>query len=1248
MRIEAFCGKEASGAAIALAVLIIATADVRAQISPVFVDSFNSSRLDLSRWDLFLDGGATASTGTGLQIALNGSNPFSQARAFTFYQFTGDFDAQVDFNLGSGWTAPFPGADTSPQLNGGALVVYLDDLNWMAMFRGRFANSESFNFFSNVDLGTVPRSRSVPSKATTGSLRIVSNSGTYHFLFDTGSGWIEVASAPAWNRPVRLALQAANVNAHVSFSTNLTNFQINSGATDYQPFSLSPAFKRRPDFLAGGQFINEVIRRWIQGVTNYLPMNQLSGQGMNLTRGCMTTVSSPDLAKTPAAQWHTLGWKDSYWSSREMIAQVFKDATAAGMRINACYYLSEGPADAGRQNAPATWKDLSVADTATLLEQYTYDTTTYLLGQGIQVDLYDPGNEILFGILNFRPGDRIAVPPGVNFPLSISYLESSVWPTEATLLTAAIHGIRRADPNARVALHVEKGIDPGLESMVAFFKTMQALGVPYDVAALSIGYADSTDFSAYTAQSYFQRWETVVNRIGALGKSVYIAENSYPASPVAGIFPPIDGFPYSDAGQSAYFKSHLAWASNNPNIIGWAWFYPEWYEGINGGNGEPPVLTVSGLFSDSQTLRPAAAALNDGLPPPACTFAFDANSAVTSAAGGRASVSVSAPFWCRWTPVSNAPWITVTAGTNGMGTGTLNYSVAGNTSTNQRSGTITFAGQIFTVTQSAPATAGCIYALSAGGQVFPVQGGIGTVTITTTPVCLWTVSSLPPSITLTSPASGVGNGTVTFQVLPNGGGDLYGSFTIAGQTFTVEQSAASIAGLAAAGSLGQVVSEGTWDFSLIGINLGASAATARFSFADDHGDPLALPLTFPQSPPAAGPLLAATLDRTLNPNAQIVMDSTGPDSAATLVGSGQLLSNGNVSGFGIFSNPKLHWNAVVPLETRNTNKYLLAFDNTLPLTTGVAVANLAAQAANVPVIIRDDTGVQIGTPTISLSALGHTSFMLNDPNSGFPVTSAKRGTVEFDTPAGGQISVLGLRANGPALTTLPVLASVNTSGGSITHVAYNGGWTSVFYLVNTGNASAQFTLSFFDENGIALPEPLLLPQSGTTTTTAAFTQTLAAGAMLVVDTQADDTLALAVGSAQLTTTGNISGFEIFRWTTFGQEASVPLETRTPNSFELVFDDTNGLTTGVALANQNAAAGNVTARIFDDAGTLLQTLSINLASRGHTSFMLPDKYAATANKRGMVEFVIPQGAKISAIGLRANNDGTLTTIPVLTK
>ena len=63
---------------------------------------------------------------------------------------------------------------------------------------------------------------------------------------------------------------------------------------------------------------------------------------------------------------------------------------------------------------------------------------------------------------------------------------------------------------------------------------------------------------------------------------------------------------------------------------------------------------------------------------------------------------------------------------------------------------------------------------------------------------------------------------------------------------------------------------------------------------------------------------------------------------------------------------------------------------------------------------------------MSLAANGHTSFVLSDMATGFPVTADRRGTVEFDTPAGGRISVLGIRFSPPnnALTTIPALANV--------------------------------------------------------------------------------------------------------------------------------------------------------------------------------------------------------------------------------
>jgi YD repeat-containing protein len=607
----------------------------------------------------------------------------------------------------------------------------------------------------------------------------------------------------------------------------------------------------------------------------------------------------------------------------------------------------------------------------------------------------------------------------------------------------------------------------------------------------------------------------------------------------------------------------------------------------------------------------------------------------------------------QWNAVATASWLSVAppSGTN-SGAFSVTASAAG-----LSAGIYNASVMILASASNAPVTIpvtfavapGCNYGVNPGGEAFSAAGGSGTISVTAGTGCAWMISNNLNWVTFGSAMSGSGNGTVNFQVAANTTAARSGSLGVAGLAFALEQQSSSSAGLNFVGSMAQMSSAGGWDTTITLVNGGTSEANARLSFFDNSGNPLGLPLAFPQLPPATGSLLAPTLDRTLSANAQVVMESTGPDNAATLVGAGQLLSNGSVNGFGIYSNPTAHWNAVVPLETRDADRYILAFDNTGTLTTGVAVANLAAQEANVQVIIRDDTGAQIGNPTIPLGSLGHTSFMLNDPQLGFPVTNSSRGTVEFDTPPGGKLSVLGLRANGPALTTLPVLANVGTSGGSITHVAYNGFWTSVFYLVNTSNASASFTLSFFDESGIPLPVPLSLPQLGTNLTTPALTRTLSPGAMLVVETQAQDALPVVVGSAQLTTAGNVSGFEIFRWTQFGQEASVPLETRTPNSFVLVFDDTNGLTTGVALANLSSTSANIIATFRDDTGTQIGLPeTINLAASGHSDFMLPDRYQEAVAKRGMVEFAVPQGIGISVIGLRAKSDGTLTTIPVLTK
>jgi Putative binding domain, N-terminal len=156
---------------------------------------------------------------------------------------------------------------------------------------------------------------------------------------------------------------------------------------------------------------------------------------------------------------------------------------------------------------------------------------------------------------------------------------------------------------------------------------------------------------------------------------------------------------------------------------------------------------------------------------------------------GAATGTVDVTSTCAWGSISNAPWITVTSGDSGSSNGTLGYSVSVNPVTSPRSGTITIAGNTFTINQAAA----CSYTIAPSSQPIAVDGGTGTVTVTAGMGCGWTaVSNNTPWLTVTSGAAGSGSGSVGFSVTAN---DLTsirtGTLTIAGATFTVNQTACS-------------------------------------------------------------------------------------------------------------------------------------------------------------------------------------------------------------------------------------------------------------------------------------------------------------------------------------------------------------------------------------------------------------------------------------------------------------------------
>ena len=123
---------------------------------------------------------------------------------------------------------------------------------------------------------------------------------------------------------------------------------------------------------------------------------------------------------------------------------------------------------------------------------------------------------------------------------------------------------------------------------------------------------------------------------------------------------------------------------------------PTWMAPVNT-TGSQQTCTIGVTVSDGQGLSQLGS-YSQGVDP--CTYAASPTSRSHGAGTEMGDVNVTAQTGCPWTTVSNNPsWITVTSGSPGTGNGTVKYSVAANTGTTSRTGTLTIAGKTFTVQQ---------------------------------------------------------------------------------------------------------------------------------------------------------------------------------------------------------------------------------------------------------------------------------------------------------------------------------------------------------------------------------------------------------------------------------------------------------------------------------------------------------------------------------------------------------------------
>lgn len=198
------------------------------------------------------------------------------------------------------------------------------------------------------------------------------------------------------------------------------------------------------------------------------------------------------------------------------------------------------------------------------------------------------------------------------------------------------------------------------------------------------------------------------------------------------------------------------------------------------------VLTTLGS-EPIRTLPASSLVIDPNSNPTGCTLTAPTTVSVV-ADDSTTSVAIATAPNCAWTASSSAPWLRINAGAFSFGPGSLELRADSNLATVTRSATITLSGgQSFTVIQQAAPLAVQPVTLS-----IPAVGDSRTLTVTTAlPSTIWTATPNVPWITISSGVTGVGSGTISYQVAANPGAARSGLIRVNNINVSILQDSAS-------------------------------------------------------------------------------------------------------------------------------------------------------------------------------------------------------------------------------------------------------------------------------------------------------------------------------------------------------------------------------------------------------------------------------------------------------------------------
>jgi endonuclease/exonuclease/phosphatase family metal-dependent hydrolase len=189
-------------------------------------DTFDGTTLDETKWRLNSYGGGVVTQDGRLIMSTDSRQASSSAKIQSRWRLEGDFDIQVDFQLGEGWDPP-----ANDHLDGAFFGVIIDGQSYHITRLRRIGGSNANVFFVWSTDGTL--SGEALTNADAGKYRLVRTGTALSLQYEISAGWVKLASVTVPESPATVYLGNGTVNASQAFTTYFDNFLINSGSTIY-------------------------------------------------------------------------------------------------------------------------------------------------------------------------------------------------------------------------------------------------------------------------------------------------------------------------------------------------------------------------------------------------------------------------------------------------------------------------------------------------------------------------------------------------------------------------------------------------------------------------------------------------------------------------------------------------------------------------------------------------------------------------------------------------------------------------------------------------------------------------------------------------------------------------------------------------------------------------------------------------------------------------------------------------------